>query len=159
MTCLSAFCHSGNSISSRKQFSIRYTCRQPVQSEARYHPASLFRSKSTKQKQAQQYTYSFFYFFQIFPPSIKKLLSVRFIKYYIPNRKQMQSIFNYAILFSICLRSNSLSITLLHRIVYTAPNTLAPIRSATAAGMPNSPAAMDNAPKVLNAVCQAYPAE
>ena len=143
----------GNSFPSGIPAGSLYSLRQ----DTTLHPC--FAQNPTKQKQAQQYTYSFFYFFQIFPPSIKKLLSVRFIKYYISNRKQMQSIFNYAILFSICLRSNSLSITVLHRIVYTAPNTLAPIRSATAAGMPNSPAAMDNAPKVLNAVCQAYPAE
>lgn len=158
MTCLSAFCHSGNSISSGNSFpsgipaGSLYSLRQ----DTTLHPC--FAQNPTKQKQAQQYTYSFLLFSNL-SSLHKKLLSVRFIKYYISNRKQMQSIFNYAILFSICLRSNSLSITLLHRIVYIAPNTLAPIRSATAAGMPNSPAAMDNAPKVLNAVCQAYPAE
>ena len=53
----------------------------------------------------------------------------------------------------------SLGRILLQAIVYAAPNTFAPIRSATAYGIPNKPDAIDNAPNVLNAVCHAYPAE
>ena len=53
----------------------------------------------------------------------------------------------------------SLGRILLQSIVYATPNTFAPIRSATAYGIPNKPDAIDNAPNVLNAVCHAYPAE
>ena len=47
-----------------------------------------------------------------------------------------------------------LSINLSHNNVYAAPTTFTPILSKTAYLSPNSSAAIDSAPNVLNTVCQ-----
>jgi hypothetical protein len=58
----------------------------------------------------------------------------------------------------LVLRQADFGIRTSHGLLSIA-GIFAPTRSATAAGIPNNPAAMDNAPKVLNTVCHAYPAE
>ncbi len=66
------------------------------------------------------------------------------------------SIQPYAVTFFRCSTTcASQSSPLLHITVYTLPKTFAPIRRITAFCSPNNPAAIDNAPKVLNAVCHA----
>lgn len=83
-----------------------------------------------------------------------------------PNRPQKKpgikslafsiSIQPYAVNFFLCSTTcASKSSPLLQITVYTLPKMFAPIRRITAFCSPNNPAAIDKAPKVLNAVCQA----